>query len=336
MDLGLAYVNARVKGMKSKLLPPSSLRQMLSVRTLNEVVELLEEGPYKDSFVEASVKYSGRKLVLHALFLDFNKAVQKLVRVTPPKYQGVLSAVLKKWDVQSIQLVLSSKALQESVDEDDLIFLEPSKKRSLKELINANSFSEALKALDKTEYRGVILRAMPEFEKSKDYRVFVNALDAYYFRILSDSVGKTNDRNAESLLKSEINVHNFLLVLRMKYDFKGKLQAGKVASPETIIPFLVKGGNYSFAVSLAKAQDFEGALNLLNKKYKLDGVLEEVEKTSSLTPLEIALDRLFTDKVALSSSVSVLSFGTLMGYLYLKQKEILTVRGLTFATELGL
>ncbi len=336
VDLSYAYANARVKAMKTKLLPQPVLREMMVVKTLNEVIAVLEEGPYKEAFVDSSVKYSGRKLILNALFLDFSRTMQKLMKIAPPKALPTLRKVLEKWEVQTIQLVLASKATGEPVNADELIFLEPGRMNALTAFLDAQNLDAAITELSKTNYGPAVFGAKADYDRAKDYRVYVNALDKFYYSDLSKALAQTKDGHAEKLVRAEIDAHNFLLALRMKHSTSKKVRAGEVTTPEKIEAYFIAGGDTAFAKQLAYAPDYDAALALVEQKYGIANAIQAARETNSLTPIEIALDRKFVDQISRTALLSVLCFGAIMGYLYLKQKEILVVRAITFATELGL
>ncbi|MBI5635569.1 V-type ATPase subunit, partial [Candidatus Micrarchaeota archaeon] len=58
VDSSFGYANARIKAMKAKLFDVDKMRELSAVKTLPEVIELLEESVYKKEFVDASVKHS--------------------------------------------------------------------------------------------------------------------------------------------------------------------------------------------------------------------------------------------------------------------------------------
>jgi len=336
MDLTYAYANARIKAMSVKLLSQEQLRQLISVRTLNEVIELLEESDYKDSFVDASVKYSGFELVLKALNLDFVRTMQKVMKIVPPVARPAMEALLRKWEVQSIQYVLTAKALDEPIADSELIFLDPHRRRFLEQFVQAKDFSSALHALASTEYGRIIAAAKPEYERTKkDYRVFLGAFDHYYYKLLAAELEKQKDFNVRSLLRSEIETHNIMIVLRLKL-LPASLKEGQLAPADVIDSFLIPGGSYSFVRELARAPDLDTAMKKVADKYKIGDAVEKAKKLKSLAPVEIALERLFTEKTMLTTRRAVLSFGTVMGFVYLKQREIRSIRALAFATQLGL
>ncbi len=322
--------------MSVKLLSQDRLRQLLAVDSLTEVIELMEEGEYKNSFVEASVKYSGLELVLKALNLDFVRTMQKVNHIVPEVAKPAMHALLRKFEVQSVQYVLAAKALDEPPAEAELIFLEPERRRMLEPFLNAKDFASAVQALSHTEYGPVLAAAKDEYEKrKKDYRVYVASLDHYYFKVLSAEVLRQQDPHARALLRAEIETHNIMLVLRLKH-VPPSLEKAELAPPELIETYLVPGATYSFVRELAYSPDLETALRKVGAKYGISDAVQAARESNSLAPVEIALERKFTEKIMLTTRRSVLSFGTVMGYVYLKQKEVLSIRALAFATQLGL
>ncbi len=57
MDYG--YVNARIRGMKSRLLDRRTLEDLIFQPDLDSLISDLEKTPYKEDIIEAKVQYSG-------------------------------------------------------------------------------------------------------------------------------------------------------------------------------------------------------------------------------------------------------------------------------------
>ena len=57
MDWG--YINARMRGMKSRLLDKRALDNLVLQPDLESLIAELEKTPYKDDIIEAKVQYSG-------------------------------------------------------------------------------------------------------------------------------------------------------------------------------------------------------------------------------------------------------------------------------------
>ena len=85
MDVSFGYCNARVKAMETRLLPEPVFRELKQVKSLSEVTQVLEQTSYKESLVDASVKYSGAELVLKGLQKDFLSTLVKVRKMLPKK-----------------------------------------------------------------------------------------------------------------------------------------------------------------------------------------------------------------------------------------------------------
>ncbi|HPX72393.1 MAG TPA: V-type ATPase subunit, partial [Methanoregulaceae archaeon] len=54
-----AYVNARIKAMKSRLLDPSLLEQLINKPDVDSLISELEKTAYREELEKAGVLYSG-------------------------------------------------------------------------------------------------------------------------------------------------------------------------------------------------------------------------------------------------------------------------------------
>ncbi len=334
VDMSYAYANSRIKIMKTTLLPEQTLQQMLTVSTFDEVIELLEEGPYKNAFVEASTKYSGRALILRALALDFSRTVDKLWKLVPYSGRHALHSLLRAGEIQTIELAISSKAAGIPLSPDELIFMDQQRLKKLQAFADAPTVEAAIGELSKTEYGPIVSAARGEYEKTKDHRAIVNALDEHYYSTLASSLASLADFGGKRLIKSDIDAHNYMIALRMKHSHAQKRKAEP--SPEEIEKMFIKGGNLEFAIQIARAPNYDSALKLLEEKYSMQAAAKATKEQDSLAPMEIALNKNLSENAAKAIKSSVLSFGAIMAYLHLKQKEILLVRAITFAANLGL
>ena len=98
VDLGYAYANARVKGMKSNLLGSHVFRELMQVRTVDEVIALLEQTPYKKDLVEASRMRSGVQLVDVALSNNLARTIATMGRIMPKHASGLFSLLTADWE----------------------------------------------------------------------------------------------------------------------------------------------------------------------------------------------------------------------------------------------
>ncbi len=325
VDLTYAYANARVKAMKSKLLDEEKIRSLLAVNTLDGVVGLLEETPYREAFVAESTRHAGIELFAKALEKDLATALKKIWRISPKKMRPILQIVLKQWDVNNLKIIISSKALGKPVSFTDLTVIEPSGARLFQKLLACGSVEDVARALAKTEYGPAVNKALNEYNKTRDYRILAAALDSYLQSVLAQAVS-SRDRNVKEFVGKKINALNALTILRLK-------QAG--ASPETIRNFVAPVGKKpaGLAKKLLACETVQEGVELACAALGMDKTIGERFRTrGSLAELELEIEKMLVERARKTMARSVLSPGAVLGYLHLKDYEVQSLRKIAFAT----
>src|SRR3989344_3714682 len=92
------YTYARVSAMKGKLLKPEDYHKLLKMK-LAEITKFLEESEYKKEIDELSLQHRGAELLELALNRKFQRAFEKLKRISPESLGTVVNAYLIRRDV---------------------------------------------------------------------------------------------------------------------------------------------------------------------------------------------------------------------------------------------
>ena len=80
IDVDYGYVNARIRGMKSRLLDRHTLEDLIFQPDLDSLISGLEKTPYKEDIIEAKVLYQGVLCIEYALRKNFIRTFQKTNR----------------------------------------------------------------------------------------------------------------------------------------------------------------------------------------------------------------------------------------------------------------
>jgi vacuolar-type H+-ATPase subunit C/Vma6 len=109
------------------------------------------------------------------------------------------------------------------------------------------------------------------------------------------------------------------------------------ASEQEIMSYLIEGGTLSgfMLERLARARGADDAVKEVCKLYRLDAAAEAYAETHSIVWIEIALERKVMELGLRTLRTSVLSPGTIVGYLYLKENEIMNIRKIVRGKEFG-
>jgi len=314
--------------MKDKLLDRDKVREMMDVRTLPEVIEMLEESPYKKHFVRASTKHSGVELVRKALDSNLVESFRKVWEFAPAKAKPVIAILLQQWEINNLKKALASKALGRKPTMDDFIVLPGPGEVLLSKIVeNEGGLEDLSKILDNTEYGQVYHKALGEYKKSGDFRVMLSALDDYYFRVLSRSVFSGGlDDLTRNFLSRKLDYAAVIAILRMK-------QSG--VQPSEMRKYLVYAGvRQQMLEKMISASSVPAAVELMAGDVFVDpAVLKAKADAKDIAAIELELEKALLKLARKTLSRSVLSLGALVGFLFLKQEEVHSIRKIAYATQ---
>jgi V/A-type H+-transporting ATPase subunit C len=193
------YVNARIRGMKSRLLGPELLESLILKPDTDAIITELEKTSYRAEIEKASVQHAGLACIEVALRTDIARVFRKIYSLfeeeKDEKYARIL---LNRWDVHNIKTILRGKNIHEPSSE------------ILGCLIPAGELDEAtlVELVKQPDVRGVIdllatwriVYALPLTQQFKDYSekrdlaIMEYALDKFYFENALESLqGQTYD-----------------------------------------------------------------------------------------------------------------------------------------------
>lgn len=324
IDLSYAYANSRVKGMKSNLLGEDELRGLFSAKTQDSFIALLEDTQYKESVVAESVNHKGIDLVLAALRREFDRTVNELYRVVPEPSKKKMQALIARWQLKYIQVLLASKAAGIPMQDDYIDFLPQKTRDKLRGSIEAQTFDEALARLPSTEFGGVSKKIAEEYRRTHDMRAALRTIDQSYMESLVEYIRVETDREARAILKAELDQYNLTTALRLK-------KAGLPAS--AILPSIYRSSSPGTEVRVANAANLEEAVRIIERDMGLRGLLEGSKETESTAYAELELEKKMFSKILSATRVSVLSFGAVLGVLYLKRREIENLRMIAISLQ---
>ncbi|MDI6903694.1 MAG: ATP synthase A1 subunit C [Methanocellales archaeon] len=323
-----AYPNAKVRGMKGKLLSQAKLDDLMETSTLTELVGALEGTEYEEELMRASIGEKDIVVLEGILHNSLSNAYEKVVRMSPGRVREVLRARFKVLEVRDIKTIL--RALYAGVPvRSALEHITP----TFESFYELRSVEEFVSKLEGTEYGVVLANAMTKYAETKSLQPLEVALDKYVYTDLwksVETVSEPDERTLKMFFGTEIDVSNLKTLLRAKSE--------RMPSEE-IKPYLLPMG---YAISdemlgvLADADDVESiATALEGTKYGdiLMNALPEYEADGSLMPLELALNSHVAEvgkKISISQHFGV---GPMIGYLSSKDAEVRNLRAIGRGVE---
>ena len=323
------YINARIKGMKSRLLDPSVFESLLLKPDVDSIIAELENTPYKEEIERATVQYSGIKCIEVALRNDFTKAFRKIFGfMKGGESETYITILLSRWDIQNIKTILRGKNIHIPSSEiieclvpagqlDDTTLVELIKQPDVKAVID-------LLATWGIEYSKPLTRNFKEYSEKRDISILEYAINKFYYENAINKLSEDSydDRLILDMISTEIDVTNIKNVLKMIRD---KIE---IEQAET---FLIKGGitlDIEKLLSMLRSGTLEGAMKFLDvTPYKfLSELHEDAFKREKISDFEKELERYLIKRGISRFLGDPLSIAVAVGYVWAKYNEITNIR----------
>lgn len=330
------YSNARVKAMESKLLDQSFMNQIAKSENVASAMGLLLQTDYKtyvDQFGGMNVEEG---LVDFALSKSLEENSHKLINLTPKDDRQIIARLVSRSDAQNMKLVFYAKINNKSFDEISRYIIESQNidYETVKRALNEQTLEEtATKLMVRSPYRKVIEEALKAYRESSNITELNAAIDMGFFRLLAGTIKKLSQSDHESatIAKMDIEMRNILVLIRAK---KYNLDTSKLRK------LLVEKGITSIESLMQIFESSKDVHELAEKvsSFDLKKALESYEKGKGRQMLlfEISMrNQIFRKAISLLRH-STLSFSVIMGYFYLKEIEVFTLRILINGKSYGL
>jgi V/A-type H+-transporting ATPase subunit C len=323
------YVNARIKGMKSRLLAPPVFETLILKPDVESIIAELENTPYKLEIEKATVQYSGIKCIEVALRKDFTNAFRKILGFmkedTAEKYIKIL---LSRWDIQNIKTILRGKNIHMTAAEiveclvpagqlDDTTLIELIKQPDVKAVID-------LLATWRIEYAKPLTRNFKEYSEKRDLSILEYAIDKFYYENALEKLGEDSydDRIILDMIRTEIDVTNIKNVLKLIRD---KIEIEEAEG------LLINDGaklNKERLLAMIRTGTLEGAIKVLDATpYKfLSELPADVFRTEKISVFEKELEKYLIKRGISRVLGDPLSIAVAVGYVWAKYNEITNIR----------
>ena len=328
MDYG--YINARMRGMKSRLLSHRALDDLILKPDLESLIADLENTPYRDDIIEAKGRSVGIVCIETALRQNFIRTFRKIQDFSKqgPEAAQYIGIFLHRWDVQNIKTILRGKNIHATTDEilECLVPAGELDEVTLKELLRQPDVRAVIDLLAtwKIRYAKPLTASFAEFGKTRDLAILECALDRFYYTdaLAAVSAPTYNNNLIRNLLAFEIDVVNVRTVLRMVRDHVDPADAER---------YLVGGGKefderkLRHLLSLRTIDEVVNALVATRYRF-LASVPESAIRTQKISVIEKELERFLIRKGVGAFLLDPLSVGSVIGYFWAKYNEITNIR----------
>ncbi len=300
MSSDYGYINARVRGMKSKLLAPEFYNEALSASDFRAFMSTLGQSPYGRDLEEAQSRFEGLKALDTALARNFYQTARSISNFSDGQAGQFVRALLLRYDLGNIKTIARAKHAGRSV-EDIQASLFPAgelKPAVLDTVAAATDMAAVAQALltTPTPLRGVFARAVANYQTDKDLYKLELSLDRAYYSILLDELKDAKaDPDFLRYIKRDIDATNLRTALKLRSSGSNAsdelfISGGKEISRslfDTIVNDRSSGTVQGLAgtsfVSVGEATSLSQAENVIR------GLLSSSSRRLSADPLDIGV-----------------------------------------------
>ena len=329
-DMEYAYVNSRIRAMKSRLLDRRQLDQLINKHDIDALITELEKTPYREELERAGVQYSGVTRIEYALRKDLVRAFRNLLSFTSgEEEENLLAITLNRYDVQNIKTILRGKRIHATPGEilDCTIPAGELDEAALTELVKQPDVKSVIDLLATwgIVYSRPLTKAFKEYSDTRDMLVLEYAIDTYYYQYALATLkgGETEDhRVIRDMVITEIDISNLRTVFRVLRDQIDREDAKR---------YLLEGSSelgLATLLSMMKGGTLEGALkHLEHTRYQfLTQVPPEYVSAQKISAFEKELDRYLVRKGIGYFLGDPLSIAYAIAYTWAKYAEVTNIR----------
>jgi len=318
-----SYIVARVRVMKSKLIPKEMYPKFLNME-IPEIVRYIEETEYKKDVDELSRKYSGTTLFEHALNQNLALTYRKLIEISQNEANFLITEYLRSWDIWNIKTIIRGKFAGASEEEilEDIVSAGELRYRDITKIVKIDTVEGVIASFAGTPYYSAL-------QESENLAEIENNLDKMYYSNLLKAVESTGNKLFLKFLRTEIDLKNLKLLFRMK-------RAGM--ERDEILKNLLSGGielKENQLVRLA-SMSFSEFIHALEEFSYWKAISDVVEDLSTLIHIETRLDKYGLEYASSISHYYPLSILPILDYILSKKIEVDNLRIIVRGKESGL
>lgn len=315
MSSDFGYINARVRGMSSRLLGDEFFAQALGDSDFRAFVGSLSQTPYGEALEEAHGATSGLDVVDRALARDFYDTTQSILTFSDGDPHRLVAMILRRYDLVNLKTIARAKHAGKTPEEVEEALMPAGEiKTSLLEtLVVAPDLPAVAQALAITKHplSRAFSRAVRQYASDGDLYAFEVGLDKAYFASMFETLESVDPpREFVRHVQREVDATNLRTAL--------KLRGRGVAAEE----FFIKSGR-----EISRSM-FDGILT--GSDAGLSAVASTsfggVAETDTLSDAERVIRRVLDESARRVANRDPLHIGVVLAFLREKEAESARLR----------
>lgn len=333
------YSNARIRGMRARLLRREVLERYLRADDMKSVLQELMHGEYAADLEDALIKGRGAAEIDEGLRKNLVRTFNKVLGFLNDEAYDICSVLLGRWDVFNLKTILRGKHLQLTAAQiqEGLLpvgVLEQSDLDALLTLGDVRTLVETASTWGLPQ-AAAMREGFAQYQRTGALADLELPLDRHYTEWATQSLGRrgANYDIARWILGTQIDTQNLVIVFRA---------ARENLQPDQSVAYFFPGGD---SIDLKKYQrlaimsDVDEIIDeLRGTRYgkALDEAAVRFLETASLAVFERALEDYFTRRVMALAGRDPLGAGIPVSYLWAKLNEVTNLRIIVKSKSVGL
>lgn len=318
------------------------MQNLLRAKDVGEIAKQLASTWYGPEIERAASVYKPPELIEVALNRHLIGVNRIALEASPFSGRSSIRAYLAKWDIQNIELVLSSKSLGKTITETEH-FLVSSRNfpagvsggniphDEIKILLSQPTIEAIIDQLVRYGYGTVLMQHLGEYQKTADLGPMMAALQRYYYSALLEALKffQGDEGIVRELIRVEIDKKNVLSLLKAKETNLEK---------EIVAEHLIDGGNIptNQLGEIYTAKNVEELVGRIDALYRLGERLEQYKKTKSLVDFEGAFEKIISETYFKRLKTIPLSVGIIFYFVIWAERERENIRKIVYGKHYNL
>ncbi len=221
MSADYGYLNARVRGLRSRLLPPGFMAEQLDSPGFAGFTTALAQTTYGRDLEEAQAEGSGLSAVDTALARSFVRTTRGLLRQADGRPRELIALLLRRYDLANLKSVVRARHAGRD-GEDVLAAVLPAGELDmpvLKAMAEAPDLPSAAQVLALSGHRltEAFRKAAAAYASDQDLLVFEVALDqAFYQGLIADAEELGAPPAFQRYVANEVDAANLRTALKLR------------------------------------------------------------------------------------------------------------------------
>lgn len=333
------YCNARVRGMRSRLLKPSVFDELMNTPDINRLIQHMSDTEYREDIDTAVIKGRTPAALDEALRENMVRTFQKVMGFLNGEAYDLVGTLLGRWDLFNIKSLVRGKHMSLKAEEiEDGLYavgaLSPVDLHHLATLPDVRAVVDTLWTWG-SPYAEPLRHNLSDYQRDGDLALLELALDRYYAgwaaaRLTGRGV---NTALARRILGLQIDSVNLLTAFRLLKSDIGDMDPAR---------FFLPGGAHieePLFLELAAKSDVDEVLESLKRTPygpQLDAVIVHYVEANSLSIFERAMEDYVMRRALVAGRGDPLGVGITIGYLWAKQNEVTNLRIIVKGTSVGM